>query len=128
MNDVSGKGTGTLIVEALDGFLALLRKELELLKVGLVEAMTDRLKGAGLIAGAALVVLPGLLFVLLAIAIWLPGSPALGLFILGMILLGAAGGAIWWGTKLIRKGGPGSNEALDKVKEDAAWARDKLTR
>lgn len=128
MADASTKSTPELIVEALDGFLALFRKELELLKIGLVEAVSDRLKGAGLIAGAALVLLPGLLFVLVAVAFWLPGSPAFGFFLLGLILLALAGVAIVFGMRLVKKGSPDSNVALDKVKEDTRWARERLTR
>ncbi|HVL33947.1 MAG TPA: phage holin family protein [Actinomycetota bacterium] len=128
MNGNSTKSSTQLIVDALDDFLKLIRKELELLKTGLVESLTDRLKGAGLIAAAALVVLPGLLFVLLAVALWLPGSAAMGLFLIGVVLLAVAGAAILWGLKLVRKGGKDSNEALDRVKEDARWARDRVKR
>jgi hypothetical protein len=128
MADPTTKGTGELISEALDDFLTLLRKEFELLRMGLVEAFTDRLKGAGLIAGAVLVVFPGLLFLFVALALWFPGSTAFGFAMLSVILLALAGVAIYFGQRLLRKGGKGSTEALDKVKEDARWARERVKR
>ncbi|MFN2615107.1 MAG: phage holin family protein [Actinomycetota bacterium] len=126
MADPATRSTGTLVSDALDDFLALLRKELELLRVGLIEAFTDRLKGAGLIAGAALIVLPGMFFLLVAAALWFPGSAAFGFAMIGAIMVAVAGGAVFVGWKLLRKGGKRSSEALDKVKEDARWARERV--
>lgn len=127
MKDLSSKSTIELVTGAIDDFSRLLRKELELLRIGLVESFSDRLKGAGLIAAAAIAVLPGLLFLLVALALWFPGSPAFGFAMMGLLLLAAAGAAIFFGLRLVRKGGKESNEALDKVKEDARWARERLT-
>ena len=126
MADPATKSTGALVSDALDDFLALLRKELELLRIGLVEAFTDRLKGAGLVAGAAIVVFPGLLFLLVACALWFPGSAAFGFAMMGVIMLALAAAAIAIGVKLLKKGGKRSSEALDKVKEDARWARERV--
>ena len=128
MRNFSEKSTSELVAASIEDALKLVRKELELLRIGLTETIGERIKGAGLIGAAVLAVVPGLLFVLVAVALWLPGSPALGFFLLGIFLMLIAGGAIFYGVKLVRKGGKESSVALDKVKEDAAWARGRLTR
>lgn len=128
MRNLSEKSTAELVAASIDDALKLVRKELELLRIGLTETIGERIKGAGLIGAAVLAVVPGLLFLLVAVALWLPGSPAFGFFLLGILLMVIAGGAIAYGVKLVRKGGKESSAALDKVKEDAAWARGRLTR
>ncbi|MFA5891611.1 MAG: phage holin family protein [Actinomycetota bacterium] len=128
MRNLSEKSTAELVAGSIDDALKLVRKELELLRIGLTETLSERLKGAGLIGGAALAVVPGLLFVLVALALWLPGSAAFGFFVLGLALLAIAGAAVFFGVKLVRSGGKESSAALDKVKEDARWARGRLTR
>ena len=47
MADPTTKSTGELISDVLDDFLTLVRKEFELLRMGLVEAFTDRLDFRG---------------------------------------------------------------------------------
>jgi hypothetical protein len=127
MVETSTKSTAELISEALDDFTALLRKELELARIGVVEAVTGRLKGAALIAGAVVAVLPALLFLIVALALWLPVSAAAGFLIVGGALVLLMAPAVIFGIRLVKKGGKGSREALDHVKEDAAWARRRLT-
>ena len=127
MNQAPVRGTTELILAAIDDILKLIRKEFELLRVGLVDAFSSRLKGAALIALAAIAVLPGLLFLVIALALALPFSAQTGFAIVGFLLLAFAGFGIWIGVKKVRKGSPGSNAALDRVKEDARWARERLT-
>jgi putative superfamily III holin-X len=127
MVETSTKSTAELISEALDDFTALLRKELELARIGVVEAVTGRLKGAALIAGAVVAVLPALLFLIVALALWLPVSAAAGFLIVGGALVLLMAPAVIFGIRLVKKGGKGSREVLDHVKEDAAWARRRLT-
>ena len=127
MAETATKSTAELISEALDDFTALLRKELELARIGLLEAVTARLKGAALIAVAVLAVLPALLFLIVSLALWLPFSPQVGFAIVGGGLVLLMAPAVVFGIRLIKKGGKGSKEALDQVKEDAQWARRRLT-
>src|SRR5438876_2690033 len=127
MTETATKSTAELISEALDDFTALLRKELELARIGLLEAVTARLKGAALIAVAVIAVLPALLFLIVALALWLPFSPQVGFAIVGGGLVVLMTPAVMLGIRLIKTGGKGSREALDQVKEDAQWARRRLT-
>ncbi len=128
MADTSTKSTTELIRQGLDDILRLLHKELELLKHGLIEALTDRLKAAGLILGAGLLFLPGLTFLFVALALWLPWSAAVGFAVVGMVMFIVAAVVIVWAVRLFKRGGKDSNEALDRVKEDARWARERVTR
>ena len=102
MAETATKSTAELISEALDDFTSLLRKELELARIGLVEAVTARLKGAALIAGAVMAVLPALLFLIVALALWLPFSPQVGFAIVGSGLVVLMAPAVIIGIRLIR--------------------------
>ena len=127
MNEAPTRTTTELILSAIDDVLTLIRKEFDLLRIGLVEALSSRAKGAGLIALAVIAILPGLLFLVIALALALPFSPQTGFAIVGFALMAFAGIGISIGIKKVRKGSPESNEALDRVKEDARWARERLT-
>lgn len=128
MDPVPPKSTTELILSAIDDVLQLIRKELELLRAGLVESFSSRAMGIGLIALAVFAILPGLLFLVIALALALPVSAATGFAIVGFLLLVFAGGGIWFGAKRAKKGSPASKEALDKVKEDARWVREQVRR
>lgn len=126
--DVSQRSTAELVAESLDDVTRLLRKEAELLRIGIVESLMSRLKGAGLVALAVVLALPGLLFLIVGAALWLPWSAQLDFLVAGAALLGVAGIAIAIGVRKVKKGDRSANEALEKVKEDARWARGQLKR
>ena len=125
--DTSMKSTAELVSESLEDAQKLLRKEAELLRIGIVESVMDRLKGTGLVAAAAILVLPGLLFIAVGLTLWLPWSPQISFLFSSAVLFAAAGLAIWVGVRKIKGRGKGS-EALDHVKEDARWAREQIRR
>lgn len=128
MREPGARSTPELVADAVDDVLTLVRHEVELAKAGVIENVLERLKGGGLIALAGLVLLPGALMLMLALALALPFSPQTGFFLVALVLLGLGGGGIWWGWRLLKRGGEGSKEALDAVKEDVRWARGLLKR
>lgn len=127
MAEPSTKTTSELVSETLEDVLLLVRKEMELVRAGLLETVTAKLKAAGLIAGAVILLLPGLLFILLGAALWLPFSPQTDFLVFGFGLLALAGAAVAAGVKKMRGKSEGS-EAIGHVKEDARWVRERLTR
>jgi hypothetical protein len=122
------RSTPDLIASAIDDTLTLVRHEIELAKLGIIENVIDRLKGIGLATVAGLLLLPGLMFLAIALALALPFSPQTGFFLVGLVLFVTAGLGVWIGIRLIRKGGKDSKQALDAVKEDVRWARGLIKR
>lgn len=128
MSETTERSTPELVASAIDDVLTLVRHEVELAKAGIIENVIDRLKGVGLATVAGLLLLPGLLFLAVALALALPFSPQTGFLLVGGVLFAAAGIGVWIGIRLVRRGGRESKEALDAVKEDVRWARDLLKR
>lgn len=128
MADAGTKSTARLIGEGIDDVRTMVRAEIELAKAGIVDELAARLTGVGLIAGAAALLLPALALLFLALALWLPGSPELNLTIVAaaILVVAAAGGIV--GARLVRGGRRRPNPALDTVKGDLRWARDRLKR
>jgi hypothetical protein len=126
VEDYSSKATGGLVREVAEDARELVRKELELARRELVEAFGAKLRGAGLLAAAALVLLPGLVFLAVALALWVPLGPAAGFAVVGGGILAAGGLAVAAGIRLLhRRTRP---PALESIKEDVRWARRRLTR
>lgn len=124
----TARSTPELITSAIDDTLTLVRHEIELAKHGIIENVIDRLKGIGVATVAGLLLLPGLLFLAIAAALALPVSPQTGFLIVGLVLFVVAAVGVWFGIRLIRRGGKDSKEALDAVKEDVRWARGLIKR
>ena len=122
------RSTPELLAGAVDDVLTLVRHEVELAKHGIVENLIERLKGIGLAVVAGLLLLPGLVFLAVALALVLPVSAQTGFFIVGFVLFVVAAIGILIGIRLIRRGGASSREALDVVKGDVRWARALLKR
>jgi hypothetical protein len=120
------RSTGELVKGVADDVTLLVRKEVELARTELVDAIMPKLKGAGLVAAAVLAVLPGLLFLLAALALWLPMSASAGFGLVGAALFALAGAAIWIGLRLLRR--RRTSRALESIKEDVEWARSRLKR
>lgn len=126
MSDPGRRSTSELVRDVADDVQQLVRKEIELARAELLAAVLPKLRGAGLIAAAFIVTLPGLLFLAVAIALALPVSPAMGFGIVGGVMLLAAAAAILLGLRMVRK--RREKVALESIKEDVAWARRRLKR
>jgi len=125
---VSTRSTGELIRDVADDLRMLVRKEMELARVELVDALSGKLKGAGLLAAAVLAAFPGLLFLAVALAIWLPVGTALGFLIVGVIMLGLTAAGVIFGLKAMKSKQGGVATSVESVKEDVRWARGHLKR
>lgn len=127
-----GKSTGQLVREVADDARLLLRKELELARGELTEAIQAQLWGGLLIAVAVLAALTGLLFCVVALALWLPGVTALtragGFLVVGAALLAFTAVGVLVGTRLMRSRRPSIGPAMNRMRQEARWARDRVAR
>ncbi|HEX9775915.1 MAG TPA: phage holin family protein [Actinomycetota bacterium] len=120
------KSTSQLVAESIEDAAKLFRLEGELLKDAIVEGVVERMKGVAAVLIAVVLVVPGLLFLVMSGALALPFSPWLDFLVASIVLLGLAALGAWLGVRKIKAGGPGSRAAMDKVKEDARWVRDRV--
>src|SRR5690242_4209803 len=116
--------TTELVRDVADDIATLVRKEVELARVEVVDSVVPKVKGAGLLVGALVLCLPGLFFLVVALALALPMSPALGFAAVGGTMLVLALLAVLIGWRLMKR--KSKREALETMKEDVQWARDRL--
>lgn len=132
VQEAGGKGTGRLVREVTDDIRLLLRKELELARAELTEVVQIQLVGAALIAAAVLAALTGLLFCAVALALWLAEATALtgagGFLLVGVALLLLMVVGTLVGVRALRSPRPSIGPAMDRMRLEARWARDRLTR
>jgi uncharacterized membrane protein YqjE len=124
----SARSTAELLMDVADDVRMLLRKEIELARLELMEGLKAQLIGGAVIALAVLSVLPALLFGLIALALWLPFSREVSFAIVagGMTLFTVAGVGI--GIWIMRRRRLRLGRSIDSIKEDVRWARDQMTR
>jgi uncharacterized membrane protein YqjE len=128
MTDTSTRSTAELVMDVADDVRLLVRKEIELARIELMEGLKAQLIGAGIIALAVLSVLPALLFAVVALALWLPFSREVSFAIVagGLSMFTVVG--IVAGIWVMRRRRPGLRRSIDSIKEDVKWARDQMTR
>jgi hypothetical protein len=127
MTETPTRSTVELVMDVADDLRMLIRKEIELARIELVEGLRAQLIGAGLILLALLGSLPALGFGLFALAFWLPFSREVSFAIVGGGLLAFAllGTAV--GIGIMRRRRPRLDRTVASIKEDVKWARDQLT-
>jgi protein-S-isoprenylcysteine O-methyltransferase Ste14 len=121
---------GAVIASAVDGARTLVRKQVELARIEMTEAVSVRAKGAGMMAAAAVLGLFALGFAAAS------GSAALDLvlpswaahLIVAGVLVAIAGALILAGRRAIRTAPTTPERTQETLKEDARWARQQLTR
>lgn len=127
MEEARAQSTAELVMELADDLRMLVRKEIELARVELLDGLRAQLIGAGLIALALLSLLPALLFAVFAFAFWLPFSRAVSFAITaGGLSLFTVGG-VFVGIWIMRRRRPSLKRSIDSIKEDVQWAREQLT-
>jgi hypothetical protein len=121
------RSTTELLMEVTDDLRMLVRKEIELARIELIDGLKAQLIGAGIITLAVISVLPALLFGIFALVYWLPFSlevsfalVAAGMLILALIGIGA-------GIGIMRRRRPKLDKSVASIKEDVRWAREQLT-
>jgi uncharacterized membrane protein YqjE len=114
-------------MDVADDLRMLVRKELELARIELMEGLKAQVIGAGVIAFALLGLLPGFLFGLVALALWLPVSREIGFALVagGLAAFALLGALIGW--RIMRRRRPRLDRSVASIKEDVRWAREQLT-
>lgn len=116
-----------LVMSLADDVRLLVRKEIELARIELMEGLKAQLIGAGLITLAVLSVLPALLFGIFALVFWLPWSNQVSFALTGAFLLVIAAVLILIGMRVMKGRKPNLDKSMASIKEDVRWARQQLT-
>lgn len=121
---------GAVVTSAIDGTRSLLRKQVELAKIEMTEAVAVRAKSAGMMAGAAVMALFALGFAAAA------GAAALDLvlptwaaiLIVAGVFVAIAGVLALVGRSEMKNAPTAPERTQETLKEDARWARQQLAR
>lgn len=114
-------------MDVADDLRLLIRKEIELARIELIEGVKAQLLGAGLIALAVIGLLPALLFCLFSLAYWLPFSDAVSFAIVAAGLMVFAVLGVFAGIWVMRRRRPKLDRSVASIKEDIRWAREQMT-
>ena len=121
---------GAVITSAMDGTRTLVRKQVELARIEMTEAVSVRAKGAGMMAGAAVMALFALGFAAaagsVALALVLPAWAAN--LIVAAVFVAIAGALALIGRNAIRNAPTTPERTQETLKEDARWARQQIAR
>jgi uncharacterized membrane protein YqjE len=114
-------------MDVADDLRMLVRKEIELARIELMEGLKAQIIGAGFIAIAVVSVLPAMLFGLFALVYWLPFSVEVAYAIVGGGMLLGAVLLILIGIRIMKRRRPKLDNTVASIKEDVKWAREQLT-
>jgi hypothetical protein len=121
---------GTVLASVMDGTRTLLRKQVELAKVEMTEALSVRAKGAGLMTAAGVIGLFAVGFTAAAAAaaldLVLPTWAAL--LIVGLVFVAIAGGLALGGRHAMKTAPSAADQTMETLKEDARWAKQQIAR
>ena len=125
----SKRSIGTLVTSVLDGLKQIVRHEVELAKIEATEVLSVKARGAGLLAGAGVVVLYAVGFFAAAgaagLAIVLPLW--VSLLIVGGVLA-VIGAALFALGRRELKAPADAGKTQETVKEDVRWAKQQIAR
>ena len=121
------RSTAELVMDVADDLRMLVRKEIELARIELMEGLKAQMIGAGLIALAVVSVLPAMLFGLFALVYWLPLSVEVAYAVVGGGMLLGALMLIAIGVRVMKRRRPNLDNTVASIKEDVKWAREQLT-
>ena len=121
---------GAVITSAIDGTRTLVKKQVELVKIEMTEAVSVRAKGAGMMAGAAVMALYALGFLAaagaVALALVLPAWAAN--LIVAAVFVAIAGTLALIGRNAIKNAPTTPEQTQETLKEDARWARQQIAK
>jgi hypothetical protein len=119
-----------VVSSAVEGFRALARGHVELLKLEVSEAASVRGQGVGMMGAAAVVAMYAVGFLAAAgaaaLALVLPVWAAI--LIIAVVLGGVAGLLILIGRRTLRSAPPPADRTRESLKEDARWAKQQIAR
>jgi Cu/Ag efflux pump CusA len=126
MTEASSRSAAELVMDVADDLRLLIRKEIELARIELVEGIRAQLIGAGIILVALLCSLPALGFGLFALAFWLPFAVEVSFAIVagGLAAFVVVGALL--GYTIMRRRRPRLDRSIASIKEDVRWAREQL--
>ena len=127
MTETSSRSTAELVMDVADDVRLLVRKEIELARIELVEGIRAQLIGAGIIFLAVAGSLPALGFGLFALAFWLPFSREVSFGLVGAGLIAFTVIGTFIGIRIMRSRRPRLDKSVASIKEDVRWAREQLT-
>lgn len=127
MQQPTSRSTAELVMDMADDVRMLVRKELELARIELMEGLKAQLIGSAVIAFALIGLLPAFFFGLIALAAWLPFSREVSYAIVGGGLLGFALLGTLIGIRIMKGRRPRLDKSVASIKEDVRWAREQLT-
>lgn len=127
MTDTSTRSTAELVMDVADDLRMLVRKEIELARIELIEGLRAQVIGIGIISLAVLGSLPALLFGLFALTFWLPFSREVSFAIIGGGLFAFAIIGTALGIGIMRRRKPRIDRSVASIKENVKWAREQLT-
>ncbi len=124
------RSTAELVRSIASGTGELVRKQVELARSEIMEAVRARIKGAAAMAAAAVFAALAVVFLALTaaagLAVVLPTWLAVLLVAVGLLLL--AGAAAMFGVRHMKKPSMAPKETKRTIKEDVEWARAQLKR
>ena len=123
------RAVSELFGDALDQFSNLIRSEIQLARAEISAKTAQALVGLGLLAGAAVVLIPGLVLLLMALSAFLVElgvRPSVGHLLAG--LLGALIAAVlaWAGLNRLRAENLIPSRTINQLQRDAAAAREHM--
>lgn len=122
------EGIAPLISDLLKDLQDLVRGEFKLAKVEMKESASGAARGAGMIAGGAMVGLVGFIILMLGVAylldLWMPMWVAAG--IVGIVLLVIGAIVALSGKSALSAQNLTPDQTIDSLKEDQSWAKQEI--
>ena len=121
---------GQIVASVVGGFGTLARKHVELAKIEAAEAVSVRGKGAGMMAGAAVVAMyaVGFLFAAGAAALALVLPVWAAILIVAVLMFLVAWVLVMLGRRTIKSAPAPGERTQETVKENMAWAKQQIKR
>ena len=128
--DAERRAFGQILASLVGGFGTLARKHVELAKIEAAEAVSVRGKGAGMMAGAAVVAMYaiGFLFAAGAAALALVVQVWAAILIVAVLMFLVAWVLVMLGRRTIKSAPAPAERTQEALKEDMRWAKQQIKR
>jgi uncharacterized membrane protein YqjE len=126
--DLNQEGIAPLLSDLLKDLQDLVRGEFNLAKVEMKESASSAARGAGMIAGGAVIGIVGFIILMLGVAylldLWMPMWVAAG--IVGIVLLVIGAIVALSGKSALSAENLTPDQTIDSLKEDQTWAKQEI--
>ena len=123
------RAVSELFADALDQFSNLIRSEIQLARAEISAKTAQALVGLGLLAGAAVLLIPSLVLLLMALSAFLVElgmTPSVGHLLAGILGALIAGVLGWAGMNRLRAENLIPSRTIKQLQRDAAAAREQM--